>query len=348
MNPPSHACHNQDTCASVPLLLLLFLKQTVQVQAYKYTVLPRYSREVQTWFVLYPSHFPYSSSSSSLSSSLSYPPSPLPLLSTSFPPSLFLLLIFSSSFTLLFLLLISFLILILSNAQFCFFATIFNTSLTLSQCATTNSDLCRKTAPVTTGADATVYVRLLSSSGPENRLTPLHQHHPWQALFLCGDSDYFWDSVPIFGTVYPFLGQCVHFWDSVSVFGTGYPFLGQCIHFWDNVSIFGTVFPFLGQCIHFWGIVSIFGTIYPFLGQCIRYWGSVSIFGTMYPFLGQCVHFWDSVVIPGDSFFIVLCALTVTNFRCIFIFNFLWLICFNMPPSGHLIMIIHLQDQHPQ
>ena len=159
MNPPSHACHNQDTCASPPPTVSK--TKSVQVQAYKYTVLPRYSREVQTWFVLYPPHFPYSSSSSSLSSSLSYPPYPLPLLPTSFPPSLFLLLIFSSSFTLVFLLLISFLILILSNAQFCFFATIFNTSLTLSQCATTNSDLCRKTAPVTTGADATVYVRLL-------------------------------------------------------------------------------------------------------------------------------------------------------------------------------------------
>ena len=57
------------------------------------------------------------------------------------------------------------------------------------------------TEPVTIGIDATVYVWFLgqilyciyiyTKAGP----IPLHPLQPWQARFLCGDSDYFWHSV---------------------------------------------------------------------------------------------------------------------------------------------------------
>ena len=59
-------------------------------------------------------------------------------------------------------------------------------------CHKNNLNLCVQNEPVTVGADATVYVWFLGQicvSKSQTYCIPLHP------LFVCGDSDYVWDSV---------------------------------------------------------------------------------------------------------------------------------------------------------
>ena len=89
----------------------------------------------------------------------------------------------------------------------------------MAHCPKNNLNLGIKTEPVTYGSDATVYSRsclMLMGYTYEycTRYTyvPLHALQPWQARFLCSDSDYFWVRVYIWSrdTLTTYLSHHIH------------------------------------------------------------------------------------------------------------------------------------------